>query len=212
MPTDPLQTSAEFVARVRRFVRTQASATHPRLLLAQAAARALPDDAFGPLRSRLYRHAGFVGIAEQTAFHGPADFRGRGDIFSRLHVGTGTTINHPVVFDLNADIHVGDNVAIGNHVLFMTSGHVIGGPAERCGSVTPHPIRIGDGSWLGAGVIVLPGATVGRGAVVGAGAVVARDVPPNTLAVGAPARPVRNLLGISEGVHEAVPAQVRTNA
>jgi acetyltransferase-like isoleucine patch superfamily enzyme len=54
-----------------------------------------------------------------------------------------------------------------------------------------RPVRIGSGSWLGAGVVVLPGATVGCHVVVGAGAVVADDLPDNSVAVGNPARVVR---------------------
>jgi maltose O-acetyltransferase len=57
------------------------------------------------------------------------------------------------------------------------------------------PIRIGSGVWIGGGAIVLPGVTIGDGAVIGAGSVVTRDVPPETLAVGNPARIVRSLKG-----------------
>ncbi|WP_249354641.1 DapH/DapD/GlmU-related protein [Rhodococcus sp. USK13] len=52
---------------------------------------------------------------------------------------------------------------------------------------------VGDGCWIGAGAIILPGVTVGEGCVVGAGAVVTRDCSPNGLYVGSPARRVRDL-------------------
>ncbi len=54
-------------------------------------------------------------------------------------------------------------------------------------------IRIGDGAWVGAGCIILPGVHVGAGSVVAAGAVVSRDVPSNSLVAGVPARVVREL-------------------
>ena len=54
-----------------------------------------------------------------------------------------------------------------------------------------RPVRIGDGSWLGHGAVVLPGVTIGRHAVVGAGAVVHRDVPDHGIAAGVPARVVK---------------------
>lgn len=54
-------------------------------------------------------------------------------------------------------------------------------------------ITIGDNVWIGAGAIVLPGVTIGDNSVIGAGAVVTRDVPANVVAVGNPARPVRDL-------------------
>jgi len=53
------------------------------------------------------------------------------------------------------------------------------------------PVRIGRGAWLGQNVVVMPGVTIGELAVVGANSVVTRDVPPRTIAVGVPARPVK---------------------
>ena len=46
------------------------------------------------------------------------------------------------------------------------------------------PIKIGNGCWLGGGVIVLPGVTIGDGSVIGAGSVVTKDIPENSPAVG----------------------------
>lgn len=56
------------------------------------------------------------------------------------------------------------------------------------------PVRVGRGAWLGQNVVVLPGVTIGAGAVIGANSVVRDDVPPRTVAVGSPARVVRQLL------------------
>ncbi|GAA3633428.1 hypothetical protein GCM10022200_15680 [Microbacterium awajiense] len=55
------------------------------------------------------------------------------------------------------------------------------------------PVRIGRGAWLGQNVVVMPGVTIGAGAVIGANSVVTKDVPPRTVAVGAPARVIREL-------------------
>jgi len=55
------------------------------------------------------------------------------------------------------------------------------------------PIVIEDNVWLGGGAILLPGVRIGRNAVVGAGAVVPRNVPPNTVVVGNPARVIREI-------------------
>src|SRR5699024_584154 len=55
------------------------------------------------------------------------------------------------------------------------------------------PITIGDNVWLGGGVTVLPGVSIGDGSVIGASAVVTRDVPAHTVAVGSPARVLREL-------------------
>lgn len=55
------------------------------------------------------------------------------------------------------------------------------------------PVRIGRGAWLGQNVVVLPGVTIGAGAVIGANSVVRTDIPPRTVAIGSPARVVREL-------------------
>jgi acetyltransferase-like isoleucine patch superfamily enzyme len=58
---------------------------------------------------------------------------------------------------------------------------------------TTAPIRIGRSAWIGRGVMITKGVTIGEGAVVGANSVVTKDVPPHCVAVGAPARVVREL-------------------
>ena len=68
---------------------------------------------------------------------------------------------------------------------------------------TCHPIRIGDDSWLGGGVVVLPGVTIGARCVIGAGSVVIRDIPDDSVAVGNPARVVRRLATPSGPASEA---------
>lgn len=55
------------------------------------------------------------------------------------------------------------------------------------------PIEIGDDCWIGGNVTILPGVTIGSGSTIGAGAVVTKSVPPRSLAVGNPARVVRQL-------------------
>ena len=58
----------------------------------------------------------------------------------------------------------------------------------------PRPVRICRGAWLGQNVVVMPGVTIGEQAVIGANSVVTRDIPPRVVAVGAPARVVRELV------------------
>lgn len=62
------------------------------------------------------------------------------------------------------------------------------------------PITIGNGSWIGAGVIVLPGVTIGAGCIIGAGAVVTKDTEPDSVYAGVPARKMRNLPADGEKV------------
>jgi acetyltransferase-like isoleucine patch superfamily enzyme len=61
------------------------------------------------------------------------------------------------------------------------------------GVCTPKPVTIGERVWLGANVVVLPGATIGDDAVVAAGSIVTGELPSGMLSMGSPARPVREV-------------------
>ena len=99
-------------------------------------------------------------------------------------------------------ITIGNDVLIAPCVHLSTSGH----PVELVDRLTPDwnpesgayrwrtfakPITIGNGCWIGANVVVLPGVTIGDGAVIGAGSVVTKDIPANVVAVGNPCRVIR---------------------
>ncbi len=93
----------------------------------------------------------------------------------------------------HACVEIGDDVWTGPHVYITDANHGYEDTSVPIGRqfAATRPARIGAGSWLGAGVVVLPGATIGRHVVVGAGAVVADELPDNSVAVGNPARVVR---------------------
>lgn len=55
------------------------------------------------------------------------------------------------------------------------------------------PIKVGNNVFIGVGVIIMPGITIGDNVVIGAGAVVTKDIPPNSVAVGIPAKPIKSL-------------------
>jgi maltose O-acetyltransferase len=78
-------------------------------------------------------------------------------------------------------------------VQLLTPTHPLNPEVRRSGLEAAEPITIEYNVWLGAGVIVCPGVTIGRDSVVGAGAVVTRDIPAGSLAVGNPARVIRQL-------------------
>ena len=75
----------------------------------------------------------------------------------------------------------------------LTATHPLEPGARRDKWEAAEPITIGDNVWLGGGVIVCPGVTIGADTVVGAGSVVTGDLPPRVLAVGSPARVIREL-------------------
>jgi maltose O-acetyltransferase len=91
-------------------------------------------------------------------------------------------------------ITIGDDVQIGPNVQLLTPTHPLEAEPRRAKWEGSQPITIGNNVWLGGGVIVCPGVTIGENTVVGAGAVVVRDLPANVLAVGNPARVIRELL------------------
>jgi maltose O-acetyltransferase len=92
-----------------------------------------------------------------------------------------------------AEVRIGDHVMLGPCVQLYTAAHHLQAASRIRGLEVARPIVIGDEAWLGGGAIVLPGVTIGRRAVVGAGAVVTRDVPPDTIVAGNPARVIREI-------------------
>lgn len=115
------------------------------------------------------------------------------DYGRHLSIGARTFVNYGLVALDCAPITIGEDVQIGTNVQLLTPMHPLGAQARRDKWEWAEPITIGDNVWLGGGVIVCPGVTIGENTVVGAGAVVSRDLPPNVLAVGNPARVVREL-------------------
>ncbi len=116
---------------------------------------------------------------------------GKTELIGPVTIGDGTFMNRSCYIRQHSTI--GRNVNFGPFVKLVTDGHEIGGPGKRAGANHWKPIVIGDGSWLGAGVIVLGGVTIGPGTIVAAGAVVTKDLPANVLAGGVPARVIREL-------------------
>ena len=92
-----------------------------------------------------------------------------------------------------AAITSGDDVQIGPNVQLLTATHPLEPQPRRDKWEAAEPITIGDNVWLGGGVIVCPGVTIGADTVVGAGSVVTRDLPAGVVAVGSPARVLREL-------------------
>ncbi len=115
----------------------------------------------------------------------------RCDYGSYLHVGARTFVNFGLVALDAAPITIGDDVQVGPNVQLLTPTHPIDAELRRDKWEAAEPIRVGHNVWLGGGAIVLPGVTIGEDTVVGAGAVVTKDLPPGVVAVGNPARIIR---------------------
>ncbi len=115
------------------------------------------------------------------------------DLGRHITIGARTFVNFGAVFLDMAPITIGEDVQIGPYVQLLTPDHGLDTERRRAGWERALPVTIGDNVWLGGGVIVCPGVTIGENTVVGAGTVVTQDLPPGVLAVGNPARVVRQL-------------------
>jgi maltose O-acetyltransferase len=92
-----------------------------------------------------------------------------------------------------APVRIGAACQVAPRVQFITATHPIDPEPRRIGWESAKPIVLGDNVWLSSGVIVCPGVTIGDHTVVGAGAVVTRDLPAGVVAMGVPARVIREI-------------------
>lgn len=106
-------------------------------------------------------------------------------------VGKGVFINFGCTFLDQGGITIEDDVFIAPDVKILTEGH----PEEpaRRHTLVVAPIHIGRNVWIGAGAMILPGVTIGENAIIAAGAVVNKDVAPNMIVGGVPARELREI-------------------
>jgi acetyltransferase-like isoleucine patch superfamily enzyme len=108
-----------------------------------------------------------------------------------LEIGEGTTINYGSSISAAGLVKIGKDCLIGTYVNIMDcTFHNI---EDRSWSLDAEPVIIGDRVWLGNRCMIMKGVTIGDGAVVAGCSLVTRNVPPNTMVVGVPARVVQNL-------------------
>jgi len=104
----------------------------------------------------------------------------------RVYIGRGTIILS------HQSVTIGPDTMISQMCHITDAGHgTAPGALMREQPVESKPVIIGADVWIGAGASVLPGVTIGDGAVIGARAVVTKDIPPNAIAVGMPAKVIR---------------------
>lgn len=179
--------------RIGKALREEFANLRPRQRLIELLLGLLPISAGGRIRSILLRLAGFR-IGRGTCFNGVPRIVGNGPIEQRLSIGSGCWFNFGCSFELGAAIEIHDRVTFGPETMILTTTHVLGPPEHRCAERLLQPVVIENGVWIGARCTILPGVRIGAGAVVAAGALVNRDVAPNTLVAGVPARLVKSLV------------------
>lgn len=144
------------------------------------------------IRYIFYNLAGLC-IHGRCTIWGPLTIRPIGGC-KNIEIGTGTFINTEVRFGAPRDkISIGKNVQIGPRVMFETVNHALQYVPNKGRGAWTKPITVEDEAWIGAGSIIMQGVRIGRAAVVAAGAVVTKDVEPNTVVGGVPAKTIKVL-------------------
>ncbi len=136
-------------------------------------------------RRSILRHGGRIEII----MHGQ-------DRLPWLSIGDDVNIEQNVHIVCHDRIRIGNNVSITGNCAIVDVSHPVDAIERgiKIGdAIDPAPgeVNIGDNCFIGFGSIILPGVTIGENCVIGAGSVVTRDIPPNSIASGAPARVIR---------------------
>lgn len=113
------------------------------------------------------------------------------DCGKNIHVGKNVFINSCCCFQDQGGIVIDDDALIGHNVVLATLNHDF--VPENRKTMIPAPIRIGKNVWIGANSTIIGGVTIGDNSVVAAGAVVTKNVPPNVIVGGVPAKIIKTL-------------------
>lgn len=127
------------------------------------------------------------GTGERFIIHSPFHC----DFGTNIKIGNNFIANYNLTILDETDVTIGDNVFIGPNVSIYTITHALDIPQRNAGMMQARPVTIGDNVWICGNCVILPGVTIGEGCVIGAGSVVVHDIPPLTLAIGNPCRPLR---------------------
>jgi acetyltransferase-like isoleucine patch superfamily enzyme len=122
-----------------------------------------------------------------------------------VRIGSGSFLNIGVMVAAVELVEIGDHVMLANGCFVSDGSHRFGDPHRPVpwqGFTTKGPTRIGDNVWCGTNVAITTGVTVGERCVIGANSVVTHDLPPFSIAAGAPARVLRQVQYGLEAVGE----------
>lgn len=170
-PTDPelMKEQGALIARVNEYNATSPAETEKRAALIK----------------EMFAEAG-EGCYIEPPFH--ANWGGK-----HVRLGNYVYANFNLTLVDDGNIAIGDNVMFAPNVTVITATHPVLPTLREKGLQFNADVKICNNVWIGAGAIIMPGITVGENSVVGAGSVVTKDVPPNTVVVGNPARVLREI-------------------
>ena len=109
-----------------------------------------------------------------------------------IYIGDHTHLGENVHLRGGAKITIGKWCQIANNAIILTGDHKIDGSLYYGRNIFAN-VEIGDNVWIGSNAIILAGVNIGKNSVVGAGAVVTKDVPPNVIVAGVPARIIKKI-------------------
>jgi acetyltransferase-like isoleucine patch superfamily enzyme len=118
----------------------------------------------------------------------------------RVHIGDDVSVSRWCHISAIENIEIGSRSLLGSNVYIADHNHgTYAGPDQSHPSVPPAmrflggggPVIIGEDVWIGNNAVLIGPINVGNGAIIAANSVVTRDVPPNTIAAGAPAKPIK---------------------
>jgi acetyltransferase-like isoleucine patch superfamily enzyme len=115
---------------------------------------------------------------------------------ARIRIGAGSFLNIGVMVAAADLVEIGDHCMFANGCFVTDSNHRFDDPEKPItwqGFTSKGPTRIGDNVWCGANVVVTSGVTIGERCVIGANSVVTEDIPPHSIAAGAPAKVLRRV-------------------
>lgn len=170
-PTDPelMKEQGALIARMNEYNATSPAETEKRAALIK----------------EMFAEAG-EGCYIEPPFH--ANWGGK-----HVRLGNYVYANFNLTLVDDGNIDIGDNVMFAPNVTVITATHPVLPSLREKGLQFNVDVKICNNVWIGAGAIIMPGITVGENSVVGAGSVVTKDVPPNTVVVGNPARVLREI-------------------
>lgn len=170
-PTDPelMKEQGALIARMNEYNATSPAETEKRAALIK----------------EMFAEAG-EGCYIEPPFH--ANWGGK-----HVRLGNYVYANFNLTLVDDGNIAIGDNVMFAPNVTVITATHPVLPSLRAKGLQFNVDVKICNNVWIGAGAIIMPGITVGENSVVGAGSVVTKDVPPNTVVVGNPARVLREI-------------------
>ena len=115
---------------------------------------------------------------------------------ARIRIGGGSFLNIGVMVAADTLVEIGEHCMLANGCFVTDANHRFDDPnlpVPWQGFTSKGPTRLGDNVWLGANVVVTSGVTIGERCVIGANSVVTEDIPPFSVAAGAPARVLRKI-------------------